>query len=99
MCKIRIDRTGTIAQQCCKVMYLTGLSAFKNKCYCCPLLGGYEMLLECGYCKQRGYSTVILINSPVREDKYISAVAVSAVSFYEKTFYSFFQLCSDIINV
>ena len=46
MCKIRIDRTCTIAKQCCKMMDFSRFSCFQNNSHGSSLLCPYQMLLK-----------------------------------------------------
>ena len=47
LCKIGVDCTCTVAEQCCKVVNLSRLSAFENDCKRSPLFGSNKVLVNC----------------------------------------------------
>ena len=52
MSQIRVDRTGSVAEQGCKMMNLSRLAALQDHCHGSSLLRAHQMLLQTGYCQQ-----------------------------------------------
>ena len=48
-CQIRVDCAGTVAEQCCEMMYLARLTGFQNDRKRSSLFRFYQMLVNSGY--------------------------------------------------
>ena len=98
MRQIWIDCTGSVADQCCKMMYLSWFTCFQYDCDRCSLLRPYQMLLKPGQSKQRRHCNVILIYTTVRKDQNIGALMDRTVYLDEQIIYRLFQTGILIID-
>ena len=96
--QIRVDRTGTITQQCCKVVHFSRLAALQDHCNGCSLLRAYQMLLEAGYCQKRRDRHMIFVHVAVCQDQDIGSAADYSVHLYKEILDSFLKACVLIVS-
>ncbi len=61
LCQIWVDGTGSISQQCGKVMYLPWFPGLQNHCQRSTLFRLNQMLLQCRHRQQRRNGHMILV--------------------------------------
>ena len=84
LCKIGIDRAGTIAQKGGKMMHLPRLTGLQNNCHSGSLFRAHKVLMQGGNGKQRRNRHMVLVHASVREDQHIDAVPVRSVHLHKE---------------
>ena len=85
LCQIRVDSTGTITEQCSKMVYFSRFAGLQDQCDSGSLLGAYQILVQGGYGKQGRNGHMVLIHASVGQDQDVHAVSVSSVHFHEQS--------------
>ncbi len=65
LCKVRVDGTGTKAQQGCKMMYFPRFAALQDDCHGGAFLRLDQMLLKGRYSKERRDRHMVFIDVTV----------------------------------
>ena len=97
LCQVRIDSTGTVAEQSSKMVYLSGFTGFQDQCDSGSLLGAYQILVQGGYCQQGRNGHMVLVHTSVGQNQDIHTVSVSSVHFHEQTVNGTLKACVLII--
>ena len=97
MGKIRIDRTGSVPQQCGKMMHFSGFAAFQNHGHRSSLLGADQMLLQTGYSQKRRDRHMIFIHITVSQYQDISTFSDGTVRLNKYVFNCLFQACIFVV--
>ena len=96
--QIRVDGTGTVTKQCCKMVNLTRFTTLKDHSHCSSLFRLDQMLLHCRYSKQRRDSYMIFIHATVRQNQDIRTITVCTICLYKQTVNGFLKACVFIIS-
>ena len=95
--KVRIDRAGSVPQQCGKMMHLSGFAAFQDHGHRSSLLGADQMLLQAGNSQQGRDRHMIFIHIPVGQDQDICSFSDGAVCLDKYIFDCLFQACVFVV--
>ena len=96
--QIGIYRTGTKAEQCCKMMHLSGLRRLQYHRHTGTLFRLHQMLIQRRYRQQGRDRHMVLIHAPVRQDQNVHAFPELPVRLHKEPVYRLFQTGVLIIN-
>jgi len=96
--KVRVDRSCTVTEQCCKMMNGARLGAFENNRNGGSLFCANHILLNGGNRKQGRNRDMVLIYSSVGKNDYVRALFICAVALNKKSVNSLFKRCIYIIK-
>ena len=97
MRQVRVDRTCTVAEQRCEMMYLSRLTALQDHGNRGSLLRANQVLLKPGYCQKGRDRHMVLIHIAVCQDQDIRPLADHSVDLDEQIFDRFLKACILII--